>query len=1173
MGRSRWQANGTDATARELGEAKDKLRGEFERRSRGLTVTPLDATDAYADNVGFVDGFPVAGDKRRVWLAHCYAWSASAAATSSIPATDRNLYAVIGHAPRHLDRNVTLIGRVIAGIEHLASLPRGTGRLGFYDSAGTDVRIDSIELVSDRDEANRPAWQRLRTDTDTFARWSRPSGPATTSGFAMRWVVSSCATCRCRPGLRHPRRRPNKFRIGLPRWIDAALRYTFGVWIDREIVKRDPNSPKCHDRMAHSDSGRWPAWRWARAALSDEDRLERAQAAFEAGDVRSAAIDVRTILQSAPDDVGARILLGRTAMAQGDMGAAEAAFRRAVELGADRSAVAVDLAGAMLAQRKYANLLDEITPELAADAEDRFAIQMTRADALLGLGRPRDARLAFTALQEEQPANSAARFGVASAYLAENDDVAAREVLNALLSRDPDFAVARLASGSLALRQADLELAIAEFTQASGLAESRIRDDALAGLVEAHLAQNDLAAAATALAELEASSPDGLPTRYLGARLAFARGDTSAAEPTLALLLRDAPSFEPARLLMTAMQLQAGNLSQAEVYAANVLRDNPNSEQARVLLAEVMLRQGRGRDVLALIEPAVDSARNQDALRALAIRSGLQTGEYESTLDLLRARVDADPENADAAIELAGTLMAAGQIAAAETVMTNAQLASDRDTVRKTSLTIYAALKRGDARSAIQQASDLTRELPSDPDAQFLLGNTALAAGRIDLARLAFGETTRLAPDSLSPYLSLAAIAQQSGDTDAARGHLAAAIDANPDALIPAVRLAKLEYAAGNIAAARQVLSRILASNPTATAAELTSAEISLDLGEFQRAYDEAAAVAERLPANGAAQNLCGAALERLGEPTRAATHFAAAIDAEPTNSQYRINAARAYSAAGELTKALAVLTDASGQPRWQDLPLAAALASVRANQGDLGSALAIARDLREYHPESPAPYAIEAGLLASGGDHAGAAAAYDEALRLSPFDRRLVVRAHGARLAAGVDNPEAPLSEYLDRRPDDLMVRTILGQSFSARGMSAEAIETYEKALASAPDSVTLVNNLAWEYARAGDARAEPLARRGYALDPGNANVVDTLGWILVRNGKAAEGVEVLREALALAGNRPEIRYHLAAGLVRAGRTAEGRQALEAVLASADDFPGRDAAQALLDSVATNSL
>ena len=74
------------------------------------------------------------------------------------------LYVVIGHSPRHLDRNVTLLGRVIDGIERLSTLPRGTGPLGFYADPVEHVPIHSLRFGSDYDAG----WQALRTDTATF---------------------------------------------------------------------------------------------------------------------------------------------------------------------------------------------------------------------------------------------------------------------------------------------------------------------------------------------------------------------------------------------------------------------------------------------------------------------------------------------------------------------------------------------------------------------------------------------------------------------------------------------------------------------------------------------------------------------------------------------------------------------------------------------------------------------------------------------------------------------------------------------------------------------------------------------------------------------------------------------------------------------------------------------
>jgi peptidylprolyl isomerase len=78
------------------------------------------------------------------------------------------LYVVIGHSPRHLDRNITLVGRVLSGMERLSVLPRGTGPLGFYEDPAQYVPIESLRLAADVPESERSRIEVLRTDTATF---------------------------------------------------------------------------------------------------------------------------------------------------------------------------------------------------------------------------------------------------------------------------------------------------------------------------------------------------------------------------------------------------------------------------------------------------------------------------------------------------------------------------------------------------------------------------------------------------------------------------------------------------------------------------------------------------------------------------------------------------------------------------------------------------------------------------------------------------------------------------------------------------------------------------------------------------------------------------------------------------------------------------------------------
>ncbi|MEM6492929.1 MAG: peptidylprolyl isomerase [Pseudomonadota bacterium] len=108
------------------------------------------------------------------WPVHCYGMVGVGRNYSPDTGSGAELYTVIGHAPRHLDRNIALVGRIIAGMAHLSALPRGTGALGFYSAEEADKRtpIVSIRVASDLPEAERPSFEYLSTDSGSFARYA-----------------------------------------------------------------------------------------------------------------------------------------------------------------------------------------------------------------------------------------------------------------------------------------------------------------------------------------------------------------------------------------------------------------------------------------------------------------------------------------------------------------------------------------------------------------------------------------------------------------------------------------------------------------------------------------------------------------------------------------------------------------------------------------------------------------------------------------------------------------------------------------------------------------------------------------------------------------------------------------------------------------------------------------
>jgi cyclophilin family peptidyl-prolyl cis-trans isomerase len=130
---------------------------------------PLPERDVYAPEVGFLDGFPAARDRssHTAWLAHCYGMVG--VGRDDPPESDgTEMYAVIGHAPRQLDRNVALVGRVLKGMELLSSLPRGSGEMGFYVASEPPVPIRSVRIAADVPNAERTPIEVLRTNSPTF---------------------------------------------------------------------------------------------------------------------------------------------------------------------------------------------------------------------------------------------------------------------------------------------------------------------------------------------------------------------------------------------------------------------------------------------------------------------------------------------------------------------------------------------------------------------------------------------------------------------------------------------------------------------------------------------------------------------------------------------------------------------------------------------------------------------------------------------------------------------------------------------------------------------------------------------------------------------------------------------------------------------------------------------
>jgi cyclophilin family peptidyl-prolyl cis-trans isomerase len=153
-----------------VGETETVCEGSETSRTCHSWPREFQGGPSYASYHDFFEGWPFASNLVSTWPTHCYGMVGVGRNLSPDTGTGAELYTVIGHAPRHLDRNIALVGRVIEGIEHLSSLPRGTGALGFYEKEEERVPILSVRIGDTASDL--PAFEYLSTESTSFAAYA-----------------------------------------------------------------------------------------------------------------------------------------------------------------------------------------------------------------------------------------------------------------------------------------------------------------------------------------------------------------------------------------------------------------------------------------------------------------------------------------------------------------------------------------------------------------------------------------------------------------------------------------------------------------------------------------------------------------------------------------------------------------------------------------------------------------------------------------------------------------------------------------------------------------------------------------------------------------------------------------------------------------------------------------
>ena len=881
--------------------------------------------------------------------------------------------------------------------------------------------------------------------------------------------------------------------------------------------------------------------------ITGEERVARAENYLASGDDRAAVIELQNALSSDPDNVSARLMLTRVSLRIGDLQGAEKELQRAIQSQAPAEDAAVLTAEIDLAQGDYTGLLKRID-EGSIPLDSTQALTY-RGLALLGSNDRAAAIEAFNAALAADATSIRARLGLAEAFAQGGELDAALAEIDKILVDHPDDSHAWLLKGRVLARLGQFKAAneaVAAARRVDGGELTAIEHRALLSvLVETELAAADVTAAREALGELSRRAGDAPMVHLLASRIAMAEQDYSTAVAEARKVVAAVPELPQGRLLLGAALLANGSLNQAEVQLSELVQQAPENIEARRLLAEANLRLRRSEVAMQVLAPSQQAASSDPQVDAMLGWANLQRGDHAVVVDLLEKATTAQPNNENLKLDLALAYISAGQQQDAIDLLDT--LPPRVGDVRR-ERSVIAAIAKGGSYEAVQR--DVERIVSTDGnDARVLNVAAAFFAQHRNFSRARdlVRKALALDPNNVGTLSNAARLEMAAGDDVAAAKVLRELLAMDPSYQAARISLARLALRKGNVKEAAAQLEESRRLDAKAVEPRLFLAALYLNERQTRQANEVLEELKVLADSSATAAVMTGRLYLKAARYDEALNLFRAAAQREPGNPSWLLEVASAQLARGDNTGARESI-HRSLHLDPNSIPANAIMIALDLKEGRKDQVLARVAQLKKTHPGSAMVSLLEGDVLLELRDALAASDAFKTSYRIAPSSAA-AIRSYRAQELARKPGSTTLLADWVRRQPADVGARMILAQGLMVQGQSAAAIRHYEQVVESGGASAMVLNNLAWLYFEAKDARAESTAKKAYELSPDVAAIADTYGWILVERGHVSDGLPILERAVSAPGASAEMHYHHAVALAKSGQPDRARDSLRKLL------------------------
>lgn len=889
---------------------------------------------------------------------------------------------------------------------------------------------------------------------------------------------------------------------------------------------------------------------------SDEVRLARAQTLVDARNPAGAILEMKALLQQRPDSGKARLLFGKALLAKGDASAAETELKRAMERGVPLDDVLPDLAQALLAQRKLAQLSTEFGKTRLTRPGPAAAYLATLAEARAMAGSTTEASQLVSEALALRPDQPEARLLEARLSAAQGDTALAVKQVDALLAKSAPHADAWVFKAQLLRAQgAPGEAIIHAYRQGLQVVPDAVA--AHAGLIGHMMHAGDFAAAHRQHMAMAKVLPAHPRTIYFDALLAAQRGDNVRARELAQAALRRMPEDADALLLAGRAEVVAGAPGQAEILLAKAVTVAPQRAEPRRLLGQVLLGAGQTERALAVLQPLTKGAHPDADALLLSAQAALRSGDSSGAERAFQRAASLRPD--DARVKLARTLAGLNK-GRDDVVMAELQRLVDVDptNIETAMAVISAQLARHRDDAALANLDAVARRLPTLAWPDDLRGRIALRLKDPAAARRHFERALTKDADHYPSTAMLVGMDLADKQPTQALGRLEGLLKRRPEHLEASLARIEIQARMGSSTRDRRtLLEEVVRRHPAQAAAHQALIDHLIGIGDIRQAQAAAGAAVVALPDQVDLLERLGRAQKATGEWGQAETTFRRLIALQGDRAPPLLRLAEVQLLRHDPDAARASILRARDlEPGDLDALRAALALALREGRPD--DAMTLAREAQARRPHDAIGLLLQGDVQFARQRWVEAQAAYRQALARSPRSAEAAQRLHAA-LAEGGKRAEADdlAARWLAAHPDDPGFQHHVAAASLARGDWARAKVQYEDLLKRRPDDLVALNNLAVSLAKSKTPGAVAMAEAAVKRAPARAELLDTLSLAYASENQTAAAVEWQRKAVELAPQDGRMRLRLASLYLRVGDKARAGAELDLLARLGSGFAG----------------